>query len=257
MALVLTTVGITSFFLIFASSGPSEGIPGVKKEKSLHMEKVRNPGQFNLDHFKVYQIEAQQASAQVWLRGQFDEDFRTAFLYLYERFLNPVDKNGEGIIDKDAHLNWYAIEAEFEPTREVSLFNQFGLQTIRIGQAVALLAPAEKVEPGSKFPKKLDHYKVYEVLYAQPVSKNVYLKDQFGDEDNFAYVAKYFAVPVEKRHEDKYFPILNKEDHLIFYTLEPIARVESRPTIDQFGDHDMRTRHSELLGVPSAKLAWQ
>lgn len=227
-------------------------------EKGLTLEKNQKIDEFRLDHFKVYNISPQPANATVFLRGQFESNFIKTAVGRYIKFLNPVDKNGEGIINKHAHLNWYRIDQDVpEPTRVVTFYNQFGLQTIKIQTAVALLAPAEKIEPGSEFPQKLDHYKVYQVVSAEPVNRQVTLRDQFVGTENFAHIARYFAVPVEKRHEDSYFPILNPEDHIVFYGLEPKEIQEYRPTRDQFGAHDMKTRYCELLGVPSKKLAWE
>ena len=221
--------------------------------------KAAAPAKFLLDHYKVYVIEPMEVEFQVWLRGQFDGNiWDYTKLYTYERFLNPADKNGEGIIDKHAHLNWYRTAQEnLEPIRKIEVFNQFGLQTIKTDQPVAMLVPAEKIEPGSEFPQKLDHYKVFRIISYdgfQPVQ--VTIKDQFGAEENKALYPVYFAVPVEKRH-NSYFPINNREDHLVFYQLDPREWEEGRVTKDQFGALDMKTRYSELLGVPTQKLGWE
>ncbi len=259
-ATIFTLLAVASFWMLFAfTSSQDQAAPVIREGKPApNLEEIRNPGQFQLDHFKVYNIEPMPVNADVWLRGQFDGNlFKRAFVYEYAKFLNPVDKNGEGIIDKYDHLNWHWIETDPEPTREVTLYNQFGQQIIKIDRAVALLAPAEKIEPGSQPPSDLDHYKVYEVVSAQPVHWGVDLKDQFGHEGNRAIIARYFAVPVDKRHNNLYFPIINKEDHIVFYMLDPIPINEYRPTRDQFGQHDMRTIESELLGVPTKKISWQ
>jgi len=260
--LLIALSGVFSVMISVAGNGEATTNPASGKlEKPLHIETnlIRSPGIFTLDHFKVYQIEPQPAGAEVRLRGQFDIDtgHQPARLLQYEKFLNPVSKNNEPIIDKNRHLNWYLIEAPDEPVRQVSFYNQFGLQNITIGNAKALLVPTEKVEPGSVFPQGLDHYKVYEVLSAQNLGQGVILQDQFGTEQNSAYIAAYFAVPVEKVHNGKVFPINNPEDHIVFYRLDPRNWNEQRPTIDQFGNHEMFTLWSELLGVPTHKMAWQ
>jgi hypothetical protein len=221
--------------------------------------KAPAPAKFLLDHYKVYVIEPVDVEFQVWLRGQFDGNiWDYTKLYTYERFLNPADKNGEGIIDKHAHLNWYATAQEsLEPIRKIEVFNQFGNQVIKTDQPVAMLVPTEKIEPGSQFPANLDHYKVFRIISYdgfQPVP--VVIKDQFGVEDNKALRPVYFAVPVEKRH-NAYFPINNPSDHLVFYQLDPRQWNEGRKTKDQFGTWDMKTRYSELLGVPTQKLGWE
>ena len=254
---VLAVMGLASFWWLLAAVNPAGDTEKPGAGLQFNLEQIRNPGQFNIDHFKVYEIENQPADIWIRLRGQFDVDLIPTHLNRYAKFLNPVDKNGEGIINKFNHLNWYLFDPQPEPVRTVTFWNQFGLQTIKIGQAVALLAPAEKVEPGSQPPSHLDHFKLYEVISAQPVNIPVTLKDQFVFEDNRAIIARYFAVPVEKLHENQFFPIENPDDHLVFYVLDPRDLVESRPTVDQFGDHPMTTRFSEQLGVPTKKIAWQ
>ena len=256
--MTLALAGILSVWLVMAGPTPAPQTSLVGSEENLHLENNKSPYQFHLDHYKVYLIEPQPLELKVYLQDQFDVDgdFKSVKVRQYERFLNPVDKNGEGIIDKHAHLNWYFIDPEFpDPTRKVTLYNQFGLQTIKIGRAVGLLVPTEKIEPGSEFPGRLDHYKVYLVLDGQPIFRDVSLKDQFHSSGNFVQKPVYFAVPVAKRHQN-YYPINNKEDHLIFYTLDPRDINEFRETKDQFGLHIMKTRWCELLGVPSKKLAW-
>jgi len=252
---LLAAIGMLSVWLAMAvpTPPPSENAP---QPKELNLESIKSPGAFNLDHFLTYYINPIPVDFEVRLRGQFDNQFLPVRLTLYERFLNPVDKNGEGIIDKFSHLNWYMIDAPDEPRRQVSLYNQFGLQTIVIDQPYALLAPAEKVEPGSQFPAQLDHYKVYVVIEGEHPQIPVTLKDQFGSQGNVAMSPAFFAVPVEKRHNGQHFPIQNPDDHILFYRLDPIDVAEYRPTVDQFGRWDMKTLFSELLGVPSHKLAW-
>jgi len=211
----------------------------------------------NLDHYKVYQVQPQVVNAPVDLLGQFETDFKPAWVYEYNRHLNPVSKNGEGILRQNAHLSWYTIETEAEPARQVIIQNQFGLQEFIIQEAVALLVPTEKLEPGSSFPNFLDHYKVYRVVQANPVFRPVFLQDQWCQEQNEAMQPEYFAVPVEKLHNGQWFPINNPDDHLVFYNLEPTPWNFFHWTSDQFGFKPMTTTNTELLGVPSFKLGWQ
>jgi hypothetical protein len=212
---------------------------------------------FRLDHYMVYVVKAQPINVTIRLWGQFDASWRSAYVDRYTRHLNPVEKNGEAINDKDAHLSWYDIQGQNEPIRSVWLENQFGPQDIKIGEAVALLVPTEKIEPGSQFPADLDHYKVYKVISGNPVNKGVELGDQFMQQGNVAMQPLYFAVPVRKYHNGNLFPINNPDDHLIFYQLDPIDFNFYRETKDQFGHKETSTLFTELLGVPSKKLMWQ
>jgi hypothetical protein len=213
--------------------------------------------QLPLDHFLVYRINPINVNFGAWFRGQFDNNWISHPLTNYTRFLNPVDKNNEGIFDPFRHLNWYDIAQQMqEPNRQVEVENQFGFQEMQLGQPVAVLIPCEKIEPGSQFPAGLDHYKVYKAS-GFPVQRDVQLRDQFGQYGSIVYEPVYFAVPVEKRHNGKYFPINNPSEHLVFYRLDPMPANHARPTRDQFGNLPMSTISTELLGVPTIKLGWQ
>ena len=242
-----------------AAEPNSAATAAANKAEPAPAEAPKAVSPFILDHYKVYNIVPSGRGFEVWLRGQFDGyvwDYTR--VHRYSKFLNPADKNNEGMNNKHAHLNWYDIQQEeLEPIRSITVSNQFGIQRFRIDQPVALLVPAEKEEAGSQFPDNLDHYKVYKILVnAEVFTANVTIKDQFGTEENTAYQAAYFAVPVEKRHDEAYYQIINPDDHLVFYQLDPKLWDESRATKDQFGVSQMKTRYSELLGVPSRKLGW-
>ena len=140
-----------------------------------------------LDHFRVYDVYDRPVEQKVVLTGQFDEVGKKARVARLVHFANPVQKNNHQIIDKNAHLTWYYIQQRNpEPNRYVTFKNQFGKQTWLIGPATHLLLPTQKVEPGSAFPKRLDHFKVYrglDPIGVQPHA-NLALKDQFGAQTN-------------------------------------------------------------------------
>ena len=266
IALSLIALFTIGFVWLASATSPTSATQTGKPDKPVNVTKKPlifenvvnvNPGVYTLDHFLVYRVNPAQLNIEVRLRGQFDPDFLPARLTGRDRFLNPVEKNGEPILNRFAHLNWYRIQAPPEPVRTLSIFNQFGQQVLVIGDPVALLAPAEKVEPGSEFPKGLDHYKVYRVLDGESVMWQVGLADQFGQHGNLAGFPIYFAVPVEKVHNGQFFPINNPKDHIVFYQLNPWPHNSARPTIDQFGQHPVQTTHAVHLGVPTDKLAWQ
>ncbi|CAM2069159.1 hypothetical protein SCOR_27570 [Sulfidibacter corallicola] len=214
---------------------------------------------FQLDEYLCYQVDPQRVGARVELFGQFDHDWQPVYVYEFYRFCNPAEVNGDPINDKFAHLSWYHFDpmGDPEPKRRVVVQNKFGTFDLTIGESFWLLVPTEKIEPGSEFPHRLDHYKVYEVLQGERVNKDVFIRDQFTSEGNVAMRPRYFAVPVEKLHDDKHFPINNPKDHIVFYDKDPITRNFYRPTVDQFGRKPMKTRVSELLGCASAKLFWE
>ncbi len=204
-----------------------------------------------IPHFKAYPLEAQPIQDKVALKGQFDEDFVGTKLTRLSLFANPVSKNGEGIPDRNAHLNWYEIEGPTEPERTLEIRNQFGVEHIRIGQPKFLASPAEKHEEGSEFPKRLDHFKCYEVLEGRAPDRVVSLEDQFG-RDNEMRVLKprFFCVPVEKLHgSGKPTRIHCPSQHLTVYDVAPRPRV----VVDQFGVRQIEFAPCELLCVPTLK----
>lgn len=213
--------------------------------------------EIGIDHFKVYDIRPVSVQAKIATKGQFDDDTMAAKLYRLFRYATPVSKNGEPMLDHNAHLSWYLMR-EDAPTipRVVKFENQFGVQKLITGPAAALLAPSEKHEKGSAFPKALDHYKCYHVYEGAPVEKFVTLKDQFGAEKNLALMPRYFCVPVLKKHGDKVFKIFNEKAHLVFYDLRPTPYEVTRKISDQFGSRGIYIVNSALLGVPSVKLSF-
>ncbi len=106
--------------------------------------------QIPLDHFKAYAVHEQPVNHQVRLQGQFDDQPRTAMLSAIVRFANPVDKNGEAIRNRHAHLTWYRMHGPAEPKRKVISLNQFGEQHLLLGQPRVFLAPTQKHEAGGR-----------------------------------------------------------------------------------------------------------
>jgi hypothetical protein len=211
-----------------------------------------------LDYFKFYDVANLDLQELVTLKGQFDEEPERALLRILTFFANPVSKNDEPIYDKYAHLNWYVLSERVpDPTRKLVLENQFGRSEILIGPAFALLAPARKYEPGSAFPKQLDHYKVYRTLAAEPLMQEVKLEDQFGaDEVRVSYPVA-FAVPVHKEHEGRTFQINNEKAHLLIYQITSYKAEKTIRVRDQFGRYTLHVMRSILLAVPTVKQDWK
>ncbi len=215
--------------------------------------------ELKLDHFKFYDVANQRVGVRVKLQGQFDKEPEGVELTYLNLFANPVSKNGEPLYNKYAHLNWYDIfDPAPDPIRNVVVGNQFAKkQEIYTGRACALLVPTWKVEKGSKLPKGLDHYKVYQVLRARDDEPKVKLKDQFGSDNPEVYAPAFFAVPVTKWAGGKTYKIQNAKTHLLIYKIEPRRNERTIKTYDQFGRRYVHVRYSVLLGVPSLKLKWK
>ncbi len=218
-----------------------------------------NAQELKLDYFQIYDITNQRVRYSVTLRGQFDKEPKKSELVILDWFANTTSKNGEPIFDRNAHLTCYYLYQPIpEPTRVVVLENQFGTQEIRIGHIRSLLTPAEKIEKGSEFPEKLDHYKVYRVLEGKSVERGVKLRDQFGTSEAEVTYPYAFAVPVKKEHAGKVFSIHNEKAHLAIYKISPREITRKSMVSDQFS---RRYRYVEvvrsiLLAVPSIKVKW-
>lgn len=212
-----------------------------------------------LDHFKAYDVADEPSGITVVLEDQFDQFLgikETVVLTALTRFSNPVDKNGEGIVNPFAHLTWYTFDGtQPVPGWQITLRNQFGEDQWIVGDPKVLLVPAEKIEPGSQPPTGLSHFKCYEALSGTPGDVTVTLQDQFdegGDAKEF-FVGDpiYFCNPVQKNDE----PIPNTTDHLACYDIDPKEQIDRAiQAEDQFGLHDLQARRSEILCVPSEKL---
>lgn len=241
---------------------------------------------FNLDHFKIYEVAPpQRVNEKVLLQGQFDSKPLAAELMVLKYFANPVDKEWENNQvqrhNPDAHLSWYQLyQQRFEPTRRVMIDNQFGRQEFLIANPLALLVPAWKSRTGEpfevlqdvEFPQDLDHFKLYKVLEGKPLNIVVRLKDQFNDEFGedpeqiMVTCPRAFGVPVRKRRlkrEEEFCPICNDRAHLVIYSITPqyAPQYPRRFIKDQIitpqdyqQPHSITFVRSVKLAVPSDKI---
>jgi hypothetical protein len=214
--------------------------------------------ELGLDYFQMYDVVNQEASANIKIRGQFDNGDKQYKLLYLDWFANPVKKNKEPLFDKNAHLAMYRMFVPLipEPTRKVEFVNQFGTQKAIIGKAFALLAPAQKIEPGSAFPKQLSHFAVYQVLEGTVVNKPVQLQDQFGLSKAVVMSPMAFAVPVKKSHDNNVFPIVNDKAHLVIYKVTPKIVQKNCAIKDQFKNSKIAVTQRILLAAPTIKRRW-
>lgn len=214
-----------------------------------------------LDHFRAYDLDDIEVDYEVKLRGQFDDgQFRPHRLVNLEHLSNPVSKNREGILDPHAHLNWYRFDPEtpHEPLRSVTVAHQFGEQELVIGDPEMLLVPTEKIEPKSRYPKTLDHYKCYRVEKGEnPKAGPLSLADQFLSSRDVGIVSTlFFCVPVSKIYRGPEEPIHNEKTHLVIFGIEPRDHGTQRESRDQFDTYALNISETALLAVPCLKLSW-
>ena len=100
------------------------------------------------NHFKCYQVLdwGEWEPRRVELKDQFGASVARV---IEPRLLcNPVDKNGEGIADKDNHMVCYEIQDDpqgpTERVKEVMVRNQFQEGPLWVGMSNLLCVPSDK-----------------------------------------------------------------------------------------------------------------
>jgi hypothetical protein len=151
-----------------------------------------------------------------------------------------------------AHLKCYEIEENRFGARTVTIQNQFGARTFRVGQPTRLCNPAsKKVPPGipPPIPTGLDHFRCYGVE-AGRVNRTVTLRDQFGRQLAVVEEPEYLCNPASKNGS----PIQNPAGHLVCCELEGVDPFTARRASlrDQFAVQTLTVRPAKLC-VPSRK----
>jgi hypothetical protein len=222
-----------------------------------------------LDHFLIYNVPNEEVRRKVSLKGLFDLAPVNGEIVYLDLFANPVTKDGEPVLDLEAHFTMYNLFSPDEPMRAVWVENQFsGLaeQKWYLGNPFYLMAPAHKYdrEPSPSklpsFPDNLDHYKVYRVLdtAGDSVDREVKLKDQFGRYQVAVGAPVAYAVPVEKEHERKRYPIIKEQPHLTIYRLSPKSFPKTFWASDQFVGRRLGPAVRMVwLAVPAICRKWE
>jgi hypothetical protein len=209
---------------------------------------------FALDHFACYPARFSSfTKRKVRLEDQFGR--LTAVVIAPERMCAPVDKNGEGIRNKRAHLTCYTIKAGSFTPRRVKVKNQFGSQAMVVARPLRLCAPSAKSLQGSPGnpPTTLDHYTCYAVDPGGTVKlPTVVLTDQFGRAKAAVLRASTLCAPTMK---DK-TRVLQPRLHLTCYEIKSGA-VKTRTVVlrSQFGLLKAGLGRRMELCVPSTKSA--
>jgi hypothetical protein len=206
------------------------------------------------NHYKVYWLISppQDMNMPVILKDQFGEF--TVNHFTLEKLATPVDKNDEGMVDPEAHQLWWIIDVP-QPSRTVTVFDQFGGYNWELGYARYLVNPALKnvTDPEMPLPSR-NHYLCYEA-YGPDHGIQVTLTDQFGTVQAVVLDGAYFCNPVEKTVVDgETWPIVDPFAHLACYRIDaddpPVMIVDA---LDQFGWFDLEIAYNECLCVPAIK----
>jgi hypothetical protein len=208
-----------------------------------------------VDHFSCYATKFSGFKTRtVRLRNQFGTISAQVGQPL--RLCAPADKNGSGILHKEAHLTCYALARVDSPlaTRRVEIRNQFGVQrlTVSLNPPESLCLPSSKGISGApgRVPKLLDHYLCYRVDPAGTFrSRRVKLSDQFGAAADVVVRARTLCAPTSKNGSR----ILQARIHLSCYLLKSARKGRTVVVRNQFGLLKAAVGLRNLLCVPSTK----
>jgi len=216
------------------------------------------------DHYKVYYLDPPYLPSvplpNVTLTDQFGTSTHQPLTL--DRFMNPVEKTvlstGEvsPIHDPVTHYSWWFISPPQPMALTVSVTNQFGDQTLSINDALFLLNPALKNQPGQ--PPIRNHYKAY-LCSGPPVDVMVRMSDQFDVWQATVMVPQWFLVPAEKQVGEPgtgpLYPIVDPNQHYVCYEFRPFDfGTFSASMIDQFAQVPLNLTPSDYICVPTYKL---
>jgi hypothetical protein len=209
------------------------------------------------DHFECYQAvdlgTPRFVRQDVTLADQFETKLTTVMWP--DSFCNPVDKDGEGIDDPNAHLTCYRIkDARGQPRLErqdVEVEDQFGELTLTVRKAEALCVPSGK--DGGPLAVNLDHFKCYQAREAVGTPKfeqrSVDLEDQFGPVTVTVLKPEALCNPVDKDGGG----ITNPDTQMTCYKIGP-RRFPLKPDVsvaNQFGQNTLMIVSRRTLCVPT------
>jgi hypothetical protein len=208
-----------------------------------------------VDHFSCYATKFSAFKARrVKLRNQFG----TISILVGQplRLCAPANKNGSGILHKEAHLTCYSLPRVDAPlaTRRVEVRNQFGLQqmTVSLNPPESLCLPSAKAISGATgpVPKLLDHYLCYRVDPSGTFStRKVKVSDQFAGATDVVVRARTLCAPTSKNGSK----ILQPRIHLTCYLLKSARKGRTVVLRNQFGQLKAAVGLRNLLCVPSTK----
>ncbi len=201
-----------------------------------------------VDHFRVY-----PNSVGFGLDGpivQIDDQFGSQMTDLQNpiRFMVPVSKNSEPLVDPFSHLTCYQIIDGAAGPAVIST-NQFGAQPLTLGVPDSLCAPTEKlIFPG---PVNIDHYKCY-LASGPAIDVGVSLQDQFGQGSAIVLIPRLFCTPASKNGE----AVIDDVTHLTCYdTTPPGPAPGPMPILNQFlpAADVLQLQEADMLCAPSTK----
>lgn len=210
------------------------------------------------NHFKTWRIQPLPTDIGVVVRDQFRPDSISIALVSIDFLSNPAKKivpnDTFNITRPNDHLTWYRAEGPVTKIN-VTYKNQFESTSVFIDTLKYLLVPTQK-HPHLSPDSLLGHYTAYRIKALQSLLRNVQIEDQFdrGAESINGLTPAYFLTPATKNGEPRFDP----DTHYVAYEINPKQDTDTLTsmTTDQFGMHHMIIVRSELLLVPTRKIAF-
>ena len=104
----------------------------------------KDPPGVNPEHYSCYRVSPAKPFKlqKVTLSDQFGNS--TAYVVQEALLCTPVSKNDQPIKDKVTHLMCYTLKADKSANKAVSITNQFGTFTMKVGLLTQLCVPSLK-----------------------------------------------------------------------------------------------------------------
>jgi hypothetical protein len=227
-----------------------------------------NPVPFRLDHFLCYLIQPTQFEGRpgLTMMDQFNTKPVPFKLTSRELLCNPVSKNQEPILNKQAHLVAYTMQGPDAAPRNIPVIvgNQFGpnQRYIVLGQNRFLvptgkvaLGPTIAAPPVPPIPERFGHYACYAVKpEGNFPQRDVVLEDQFGRLQGEVYEPAFLCNPAEKFIDNKPAgPVVDARDHLMCYALKAGSQPKKAIIHNQFETKEVEAVRPAFLCLPSTK----
>lgn len=202
------------------------------------------PGEVTIDHFLCYSATGQPLNTTVLLQDQFGS--QDAIVLDPVTFCNPVDKNGEGVVNPVDHLTCYNYQSQSPTIGQVPISNQFVQDSgITIERPDALCVPSLKEPLG---PEPVDHFTLYQAI--GPQGFPVVVDDQFGQRTVDSGRVNLFMAPANKNQEGVFDPISHLTCHEVLNPEEAPPHVVIN---NQFGEQNLELGISTELCLPTEK----
>ncbi len=208
-------------------------------------------------YFEFVKAEPQRVIKHaVELKGPFDAKAMTTPLWGPRFFGHAVSVEASEAATPNAYLNVYEINRPATSEERVVTVREFTTRTVErqitIGQAAYALIPTQHITTGPPSPldPRLDRYKAYRILKADPGRVEIRLTNGYGTSNIAIVEAAFLCMPVEEWHHEEHFPVHDPLRWMLIYAVKPAAFKNNIVTMDSFGLHTLAATEIVWLGTP-------